>query len=72
MKTWEKYAPGAERWSEEAYADARTYLARRAELVRVLGVDASPEMARAACSGVVRSRVQTSTTTRRRSRCKRR
>ena len=42
MKTWEKYAPGAERWSEEAYADARTYLARRADLVRTLGVRLEP------------------------------
>ncbi len=35
--TWGKYAQGAEGWSDEAYADARTYLARRAELVRTLG-----------------------------------
>jgi len=42
MRTWEKYAPDAERWSEEAYADARTYLARRAELVRTLGVLLEP------------------------------
>lgn len=35
--TWGKYAHGAEGWSDEAYADARTYLARRAELVRTLG-----------------------------------
>jgi len=33
----EKYAPQAERWSEEAYADADAYLAHRAELVRSLG-----------------------------------
>ena len=33
----EKYAPQAERWSEEAYADADSYLAHRAELVRSLG-----------------------------------
>ena len=38
MRTWEKYAPGAERWSEEAYADGRTYLARRAALVRTLAL----------------------------------
>jgi SAM-dependent methyltransferase len=38
VRTWEKYAPDAERWSEDAYADARTYLSRRAELVRTLGV----------------------------------
>ena len=37
MKTWDKYAAGAARWSEEAYADARAYLARRAEAVRTLG-----------------------------------
>lgn len=35
--TWEKYAGAAERWSEEQYADARAYLAHRAELVRTLG-----------------------------------
>lgn len=32
-----KYAPQAERWTEDAYADARSYLAHRAELVRSLG-----------------------------------
>ena len=37
MTTWKKYAAGAERWSEEAYADSRRYLAARAELVRTLG-----------------------------------
>jgi SAM-dependent methyltransferase len=37
MSTWGKYAGGAERWSEDAYADAAVYLARRAELVRELG-----------------------------------
>jgi len=42
MKTWEKYAPDAERWSEHAYADGRTYLARRADLVRTLGVRLEP------------------------------
>lgn len=35
--TWDKYAHAAEGWSDDAYADARTYLARRAELVRTLG-----------------------------------
>src|SRR5258707_3126458 len=35
--TWGKYARGAEGWSAEAYADPRTSLARRAELVRTLG-----------------------------------
>jgi SAM-dependent methyltransferase len=37
MSTWGKYADGAEGWSEDAYADAAVYLARRAELVRELG-----------------------------------
>jgi SAM-dependent methyltransferase len=37
MSTWDKYAQGAEGWSDAAYADARTYLARRAGLVRTLG-----------------------------------
>lgn len=32
-----KYAPQAERWTEDAYADAHAYLAHRAELVRSLG-----------------------------------
>jgi SAM-dependent methyltransferase len=35
LNTWDKYK--AERWTEDAYADSRTYLARRAELVRTLG-----------------------------------
>jgi SAM-dependent methyltransferase len=35
--SWEKYADHAAGWSEGQYADARTYLARRAELVRSLG-----------------------------------
>jgi SAM-dependent methyltransferase len=42
MKTWDKYASGAERWSDEAYADAQTYLAHRAELVRTLGPRLEP------------------------------
>jgi SAM-dependent methyltransferase len=42
LKTWEKYATGADRWSESAYADGRTYLARRAELVRTLGIPLAP------------------------------
>jgi SAM-dependent methyltransferase len=33
----DKYAPQAERWSEEAYADADAYLAHRAELIVSLG-----------------------------------
>ena len=37
MTTWDKYAGGAERWSEGAYADPHRYLARRADLVVGLG-----------------------------------
>jgi SAM-dependent methyltransferase len=33
----DKYAPQAEGWSEDAYADARSYLAHRAELIVSLG-----------------------------------
>ena len=33
----EKYGPQAERWSEDAYADAASYLAHRAELIVSLG-----------------------------------
>jgi SAM-dependent methyltransferase len=33
----DKYAPQAERWTAEAYADAASYLAHRAELIRSLG-----------------------------------
>lgn len=32
-----KYAPQAERWTDEAYADAKSYLAHRAELLLSLG-----------------------------------
>jgi SAM-dependent methyltransferase len=35
--TWEKYAGSARGWSERQYADARAYLAHRAELIRTLG-----------------------------------
>ena len=42
MKTWDKYAAGADRWTEDAYADARTYLARRADVVRTLGIPLGP------------------------------
>jgi SAM-dependent methyltransferase len=35
--TSEKYGPQAERWSDEAYADADAYLAHRAELIVALG-----------------------------------
>jgi SAM-dependent methyltransferase len=38
----DKYGPQAERWSEQAYADARAYLAHRAELVRSLGPRLEP------------------------------
>jgi SAM-dependent methyltransferase len=37
VRSWDKYAGKAGDWSDEQYADARTYLARRAELVRSLG-----------------------------------
>lgn len=40
--TWEKYGKKAEHWSETAYADARTYLEHRAELVRTLGPELRP------------------------------
>jgi SAM-dependent methyltransferase len=34
---WEKYDGKARAWSDEQYADAQAYLARRAQLVRTLG-----------------------------------
>jgi SAM-dependent methyltransferase len=37
VTSWDKYAEGADRWSEEAYADPAAYLAHRAELVVSLG-----------------------------------
>jgi SAM-dependent methyltransferase len=37
MTSWEKYEAKASRWTEREYADARAYLAHRAELVRTLG-----------------------------------
>jgi SAM-dependent methyltransferase len=37
-----KYAPQAERWSEQAYADADAYLAHRAQLVVTLGPRLEP------------------------------
>jgi SAM-dependent methyltransferase len=40
--SWDKYATAAATWSDEQYADARTYLARRAELVRTLGPRLEP------------------------------
>ena len=41
-RSWDKYAQAAEGWSDDAYADARMYLARRAELVRTLGPTLEP------------------------------
>jgi SAM-dependent methyltransferase len=37
MTSWDKYADKASDWSGAQYADARAYLAHRAELVRTLG-----------------------------------
>jgi SAM-dependent methyltransferase len=37
MTSWDKYAGRAAGWSDEQYADARVYLARRADLVQSLG-----------------------------------
>ena len=42
MTSWEKYAHGAGRWTEEAYADAAGYLAARAQLVISLGPPLEP------------------------------
>jgi SAM-dependent methyltransferase len=42
VTSWEKYAGSAEGWSEEQYADARAYLAHRAELIRSLGPALQP------------------------------
>jgi SAM-dependent methyltransferase len=42
MTSWDKYAGKAADWSDEQYADARAYLARRAELVRTLGPQLAP------------------------------
>ena len=41
-ETWEKYRGSAGRWSDEQYADARAYLAHRADLVRALGPPLEP------------------------------
>ncbi len=41
-RSWEKYAHAAEGWSDDAYADASTYLAQRARLVRTLGPALAP------------------------------
>ena len=40
--TTEKYGPQAERWTEEAYADANAYLEHRAELIVSLGPTLEP------------------------------
>jgi SAM-dependent methyltransferase len=37
MTSWDKYADKARGWSDAEYANARAYLAHRAELVRTLG-----------------------------------
>jgi SAM-dependent methyltransferase len=42
MTTWDKYADKADDWSTRQYADARAYLAHRAELVRTLGPELEP------------------------------
>jgi SAM-dependent methyltransferase len=42
VRTWDKYGAGADHWSDEAYADAGAYLARRAEVVRTLGPQLEP------------------------------
>ena len=42
MTSWEKYSAGADRWTEEAYADAASYLAARAALVVSLGPRLEP------------------------------
>jgi SAM-dependent methyltransferase len=41
--SWDKYADVAAGWSKDAYADASTYLSRRAELVRTLGPPLKPD-----------------------------
>jgi SAM-dependent methyltransferase len=40
--TADKYAPQAERWSAEAYADSDAYLAHRADLIVLLGPTLAP------------------------------
>ena len=40
--TSEKYGPKAERWTEDAYADAATYLRRRGEVILALGPALNP------------------------------
>jgi SAM-dependent methyltransferase len=40
--SWDKYADVAAGWTDDAYADAPTYLSRRAALVRTLGPPLKP------------------------------
>jgi SAM-dependent methyltransferase len=40
--SWDKYSDGADRWTEDAYADADGYLAARAQLVVSLGPRLEP------------------------------
>jgi SAM-dependent methyltransferase len=42
VTSWEKYGDKAQSWSDAQYADAKTYLSRRAELVRTLGPHVAP------------------------------
>jgi len=42
MTSWSKYASGAARWTETAYADPAAYLGRRAQLLRELGPALGP------------------------------
>jgi SAM-dependent methyltransferase len=42
MTSWEKYRGKARGWSDEQYADARAYLAHRADLIRSLGPSLEP------------------------------
>jgi len=42
VTSWDKYAGKARGWSDEEYADARAYLAHRAELVLTLGPPLAP------------------------------
>jgi SAM-dependent methyltransferase len=42
MTSWQKYADKADKWSDAQYADTRTYLSHRAELVRTLGPALAP------------------------------
>jgi SAM-dependent methyltransferase len=43
MTSWDKYAGKAADWTHVQYADAETYLRRRAELVRTLGPALQPD-----------------------------